>query len=253
MAAFTYPRRSNTHPQSRQPAKSGRCALLTTRLGTGIRAPGPTCSKPLSKKALRRGRNGRCIKPVRWWTLDRNSAASGRQTYNGINQCPHNATAIKCGGARWTALVARRATQYSGHVIQSVRHKGLQRLYESSSAAGIHPEHAMRLRMLLVALEGATNIGDMNVPGFELRPVRPKTGKRRWSVWVAGNWRVTFEFSHRHAYLVDYEEHAEISAETERRSRAAAAVRARALESAGHIELARAFRTYASGRTDGHA
>jgi toxin HigB-1 len=92
-------------------------------------------------------------------------------------------------------------------MIQSFRHPGLRRLYESSRASGIQPEHAMRLRILLVALEAATNIGDMNVPGFELRPVRPKTGKRRWSVRVAGNWRVTFEFSHRHAYQIDYEDH----------------------------------------------
>jgi proteic killer suppression protein len=92
-------------------------------------------------------------------------------------------------------------------VIQSFRHKGLKRLYESSSASGIQPEHAMRLRMLLVALDAATNIGDINVPGFYLSPVRPKKGKRRWSVWVAGSWRVTFEFSHRHAYVIDYEDH----------------------------------------------
>ena len=91
-------------------------------------------------------------------------------------------------------------------MIQSFRHKGLKRLYEFSSVSGIQPEHAMRLRILLAALDAAMNIGDMNVPGLNLRPVRPKTGKRRWSVWVAGNWRVTFEFSHRHAYVIDYED-----------------------------------------------
>jgi plasmid maintenance system killer protein len=114
----------------------------------------------------------------------------------------------------------------------------------------------MRLRILLVALDAATNIGDMNVQGFYLRPVRPKVNRRRWSVWVADNWHVTFEFSHRHAHVIDYEEYAAISAETDRRSRAAAAVRAQELERAGHVELARAFRAYASGRTDapdGHA
>jgi toxin HigB-1 len=140
-------------------------------------------------------------------------------------------------------------------VVQSFRHKGLQRLYESSSASGIQPEHAMRLRILLVALDAATNIGDMNVPGFELRPVRPKTGKRRWSVWVADNWRVTFEFSHRRADVVDYEvSDPELAAQADRRSRAAAAKRALELERAGHSELARAFRAYAEGGTpDGHA
>ena len=128
---------------------------------------------------------------------------------------------------------------------------GLQRLLESGSAAEVHSEHAKRLRILLGSLDSATNIGDMNIPGFRLRSVRPKSGQRRWSVWVAADWRVTFEFSHRHAYLVDYEKCAPISAETERRSRAAAAIRARDLERAGHIELARAFRAYASGRADG--
>lgn len=114
----------------------------------------------------------------------------------------------------------------------------------------------MRLRILLVALDAATNIGDMNVPGFDLRPVRPKKGRRRWSVWVADNWRVTFEFSHRHACAIDYEEHAEITADAGRRSRVAAAERARELKRAGHAVLARAFRAYAEGRTDvpdGHA
>jgi len=114
----------------------------------------------------------------------------------------------------------------------------------------------MRLRILLVALDAARNIGDMNIPGFNLRPVRPKQGKRRWSVWVTGNWRVTFEFRHRHAYAVDYEDHtdAELAAQADRRSRAAAAERARELERAGHSELARAFRAYAEGWTpDGHA
>ncbi len=114
----------------------------------------------------------------------------------------------------------------------------------------------MRLRILLVALDAATSIGDMTDAGFKLRPVMPKQGKRRWSVWVAGNWHVTFEFSRRHAYLIDYEEYAESSAETERRFQAGAAVRAQELERAGHVELARALRAYAGGRTDapdGHA
>lgn len=114
----------------------------------------------------------------------------------------------------------------------------------------------MRLRILLVALDAATNIGDMNIPGFNLHPVRPKTSKRRWSIWVAGNWRVTFEFSHRHASVVDYEDcsDSELTAEADRRSRAAAGKRAGELERAGHSELARVFRAYAEGRTpDGHA
>jgi proteic killer suppression protein len=60
--------------------------------------------------------------------------------------------------------------------------------------------------MLLVALETAQNIGDMDVPGFNLHPLKGQ-GKGRWSIWVNGNWRVTFEFRDGHAYVLDYEDY----------------------------------------------
>jgi proteic killer suppression protein len=91
-------------------------------------------------------------------------------------------------------------------VIQSFRHEGLRRFYESGSAAGIQPKHAKRLRMLLLALETAQNIGDMDVPGFNFHPLKGQ-GKGRWSIWVNGNWRVTFEFRDGHAYVLDYEDY----------------------------------------------
>jgi toxin HigB-1 len=91
-------------------------------------------------------------------------------------------------------------------VIQSFRHKGLRRFYESGSAAAIQPKHAKRLRMLLIALETAKNIGDMDVPGFNLHPLKGQ-GRGRWSIWVIGNWRVTFEFRDGHAYVLDYEDY----------------------------------------------
>ena len=91
-------------------------------------------------------------------------------------------------------------------MIQSFRHKGLRKFFESGSAVGIQPQHAKRLRMLLVALDTAQSIEDMNVPGFRLHPL--KGSKRgRWSVWVNGNWRLTFEFRDEHAYVLDYEDY----------------------------------------------
>jgi len=60
--------------------------------------------------------------------------------------------------------------------------------------------------MLLTALDTAQSIDDMDIPGFRLHPlkgVRP----RRGSVWVNGNWRVTFEFKDGHAYVLDYEDY----------------------------------------------
>jgi len=89
-------------------------------------------------------------------------------------------------------------------MIQTFRHKGLRKFFESGSLAGIQPHHAKRLRMLLTALDTAQSIEDMNVPGFRLHPLK---GSGRWSVWVNGNWRMTFEFKDGHAYAVDYEDY----------------------------------------------
>jgi proteic killer suppression protein len=91
-------------------------------------------------------------------------------------------------------------------MIQSFRNKGLRRFFESGSPAGIQPSHAKRLRMLLAALDTAQSIDDMNVPGFRLHPLKGSE-RGRWSVWVNGNWRLTFEFSEGHAYVLDYEDY----------------------------------------------
>lgn len=91
-------------------------------------------------------------------------------------------------------------------MIQSFRHKGLRRFYETGSVAGIQPKHEKRLRMLLAALDSAQMVADMDVPGFRLHPLKGEK-KGRWSVWVNGNWRVTFEFRDGQAYVLDYEDH----------------------------------------------
>lgn len=91
-------------------------------------------------------------------------------------------------------------------MIQSFRHKGLRKFFESGSAAGIQPHHAKRLRMLLIALETAQCIEDMDVPGFRLHALKGAE-RGRWSVWVNGNWRLTFEFRDGHAYVLDYEDY----------------------------------------------
>jgi proteic killer suppression protein len=91
-------------------------------------------------------------------------------------------------------------------MIQSFRHKGLRKFFESGSAAGIQPHHAKRLRMLLAALDTSRSIEDMNIAGFRLHPLKGSE-RDRWSVWVNGNWRLTFEFRDGHAYVLDYEDY----------------------------------------------
>ena len=91
-------------------------------------------------------------------------------------------------------------------MIKSFRHKGLKKFHESGSVAGIRPQHAKRLRMQLAALDTATTIDDMDIPGLNLHPLKG-SDKGRWSVWVNGNWRITFEFLDGHAHVLDYEDY----------------------------------------------
>ncbi|MDT0499309.1 type II toxin-antitoxin system RelE/ParE family toxin [Algiphilus sp. W345] len=91
-------------------------------------------------------------------------------------------------------------------MIKSFRHKGLRKFYETGKASGIQPKHTKRLRMQLVALDTATSAEDMDIPGFKLHELKG-TDKGRWSIWVNGNWRITFEFRDGHAYVLDYEDY----------------------------------------------
>ena len=91
-------------------------------------------------------------------------------------------------------------------MIKSFRHKGLKRFYETGKRSGIQPKHAKRLRFQLAALDTAQMIEDMDVPGFRLHPLKGRA-KRRWSIWVSGNWRLTFEFEEGNVHILDYEDY----------------------------------------------
>jgi proteic killer suppression protein len=91
-------------------------------------------------------------------------------------------------------------------MIQSFRHKGLRKFFDSGSKAGIQPAHAQRLHMILAALDTAFMIDDMRIPGLRLHALKGSE-HHRWSVCVNGNWRVTFEFRDGHAYILDYEDY----------------------------------------------
>lgn len=91
-------------------------------------------------------------------------------------------------------------------MIKSFRHKGLRRLFETGSSSGVQASHAKRLRMQLAALDTAQSVEDMNIPGYRLHPLKgPMRG--RWSIWVSGNWRLTFEFQSGNADVLDYEDY----------------------------------------------
>ena len=91
-------------------------------------------------------------------------------------------------------------------MIKSFQHKGLRRFFETGSKAGIQPAHADKLRVMLTRLDSSTTPEDMNAPGWKLHPLTGDlTG--HWSVWVNGNWRMTFVFDGKDAILVDYRDY----------------------------------------------
>ncbi|MGB8261355.1 MAG: type II toxin-antitoxin system RelE/ParE family toxin [Terracidiphilus sp.] len=76
----------------------------------------------------------------------------------------------------------------------------------TGSKAGIQPAHATRLRRQLTLLNTAKNANRMNVPGWDLHPLKGNLADH-WSVRVSENWRMTFAFKDENAILVDYQDY----------------------------------------------
>jgi len=91
-------------------------------------------------------------------------------------------------------------------MIQKFKHKGLKKLFESGSAAGINPQHVTHLRQILALLETAETLDDMDLPGLSLHELKGKR-KGTWAVKVSGKWRVTFKLQKGDAFDVSYEDY----------------------------------------------
>lgn len=91
-------------------------------------------------------------------------------------------------------------------MVVGIRHKGLKQFYEKGSKRGIQHDHEKKLRRILAALDAATRPADLNLPGYDLHPLK---GNRAgtWSISVSGNWRVTFRFDGNDVTAVDYEDY----------------------------------------------
>ncbi len=94
-------------------------------------------------------------------------------------------------------------TGYSQAVIRTFRHKGLKALYEGKQSAKVVRSHVSKLERILSALDEATRPHEMDLPGYRLHRLKGKS-KGYFSIWVSGNWRVTFRFEGVDAVDVDY-------------------------------------------------
>ena len=91
-------------------------------------------------------------------------------------------------------------------MIIGFRHKGLRLLYDTGSLRGVNAAHAPKLRSILAALDVAVGPGELSLPSYRLHSLKGEL-KGHWSIWVNGNWRVTFRFIGADAELVDYRDY----------------------------------------------
>jgi proteic killer suppression protein len=103
-------------------------------------------------------------------------------------------------------LDSRYVTHYINTMIKSFRHKGLELFFSTGSKKGIQAQHATKLQLLLAALDNATGPKDMAAPNWRLHPLTHDLAGH-WSVWVNGNWRLTFRFIGEDVELVDYQDY----------------------------------------------
>ena len=91
------------------------------------------------------------------------------------------------------------------HVIKSFWHKGLAELFEQGRSKHVAPDLHNRCIKRLEALDVATKVEHLNLPGFNLHLLKGKPA--RYSLHVNGPWCMTFEWENGQAVRVDLEQY----------------------------------------------
>lgn len=92
-------------------------------------------------------------------------------------------------------------------MIKNFRSKALRRFAEKGDASKLPlPKMAEKVGRILSALNTAEHPREMAVPGFDYHAL---TGpmKGRHSIWISGNWRITFGWEGKDATDVDMEDY----------------------------------------------
>jgi proteic killer suppression protein len=100
-------------------------------------------------------------------------------------------TAIRSDKCRATLDIKADPGYLQWMEIESIRHKGLRRFFETGNVKGLVGD-ATRLRKMLAFIDAAESFEELSVPpNFGLHEL---TGDRKgsWSMTVTRNWRMTF-------------------------------------------------------------
>ena len=90
-------------------------------------------------------------------------------------------------------------------MIKTFKHKGLKALFEKGRTRKIKQNDQDRCLRRLDVLEAAESPEEMDIPGFKFHKLHGSPD--RFSVWVTGNYRITFEWEGKDALRVDYEDY----------------------------------------------
>jgi proteic killer suppression protein len=88
-------------------------------------------------------------------------------------------------------------------MILSFQHTGLERFLVAGQTDGIRPDHAKRLRTVLLRLEAARIPKEMNLPGLRLHQLSGNLSDF-YTVSISGNWRVIFRSDGHEVREVNY-------------------------------------------------
>lgn len=90
-------------------------------------------------------------------------------------------------------------------MIVGFRHKGLEKLYRNGTKKGVQAAHVPKLLRILSSLDVAQGPDDLAIPSFRTHRLKGDL-PGNYSIWVNGNWRITFRFLDSDVELVDYQD-----------------------------------------------
>ena len=91
-------------------------------------------------------------------------------------------------------------------MIESFKHKGLERFFTDSGRRAIPAQSAARIERLLDQLEASIKADDMDLPGRKFHALKgDRAGE--YAVTVTGNLHITYHFVGQHATAVNLEDY----------------------------------------------
>lgn len=88
-------------------------------------------------------------------------------------------------------------------MIQSIRHRGLKRLWERNDESRLPAAQIRKIRRILNLLNDAEHLEEINIPGYRLHELRGDL-QGYHSIRVTGNYRITFRLGDGNVFDVDY-------------------------------------------------